>query len=61
MTLRMAEYGRRHAYALGSLGSTPHTEDLEPEQDSNNDDVLIEEIPNPILNVSTRWRSAVQY
>ena len=46
---------------LDSLGGTPHAENLEPEQDSNNDDVLIEEVPDPILNVRTMWRPAVNY
>lgn len=53
MTLRTGEYRRRCVGGPDPLGGTPHAVDLEPEQDSNNDDVLVEEVPDPILNLST--------
>ena len=60
MTLRMAKY-RRRVRGLDSLGCTPHTIDLEPEQDSNDDDVLVEEVPNPIPERELYVATTVNY
>ena len=49
------------AFVGFSLGSTPRAVDLEPEQDSDNDDVLVEEITDPSLKVSDVGQPAVNY